>query len=149
MIRPYRTAAAALALVLMGTTASAQSYIQPPCPAGPTPKFEDPLQSLWYRRFWTGDCKHLPALSCRPGRPNWNDVVRTLSAPAPTDQRHDVSVRLCRLGARIGFEWTRPKSERRIDSQDLKAFNDKLSGAPDVSTGVAAVEGAVRGKIGS
>ena len=124
--------------------AEAQTYILPPCAAAPIPKFEDHLQSLWYRRFWTGECKDLPALGCRSGRPYWNDIVRSLSARAPADKRKEVEDRTCRLGSRIGFEWTRPKTERRIDSQDLKALSAKLEHAPDVSTGLSMVEASVR-----
>jgi hypothetical protein len=149
MIPLPRVAPAALALVILLTAAAkAQPYIHPPCPSAPEPKFEDHLQSLWYRRFWTGDCKDLPALGCRSGQPYWNDIVRALSARAPADQRKEVADRACRLGSRVGFEWTRPKTERRINSQDLKALSAKLEHAPDVSSGLSMVEESVREKIG-
>jgi hypothetical protein len=149
MIRLLRVAPVILALAILSTgAAEAQTYIHSPCPTGPEPKFEDHLQSLWYRRFWTGDCKDLPALGCRSGRPYWNDIVRTLSARAPADKREEVADRACRLGNRIGFEWTRPKTERRIDSQDLKVLSAKLEHAPDVLTGLSMVEASVRKNIG-
>ena len=130
-------------------SAVAQSYVNPPCAAGGVPKFEDHLQSLWYRRFWTGDCRDLPALGCRKGEPYWNDVVHQITARAPANKRADVSRRACKLGRQIGFEWTRPKRERRINTQDLQKLNAVLEKAPDVSAGLAAVEASVRAKVGS
>ena len=108
----------------------------------------DHLQSLWYRRFWTGECKDLSSFKCRPGRPYWNEIVRTLSARAPAAERAEIAQRACRLGRRIGFEWTRPSKVRRIDSRDLQALNAQLEKAPDVTSGLAAVEANVRAKIG-
>jgi hypothetical protein len=128
--------------------ASTQGYVAAPCPAGPPPRFEDHLQSVWYRRFWTGDCTGLPAFGCASGRPYWNDVVKTITARSPTDQRGAVSLRTCRLGRRIGLEWTRPKTERRIDTTELKTLNATLANAPDVMAGLDAVEARVKAKIG-
>ena len=138
-----------LCLIAMASPALGQSYINAPCPAAATPRFEDHLQSLWYRRFWTGECKDLSALRCRSGAPYWNDVVRTLTARAPAARRSEVSARACKLGGAIGFEWTRPSKERRIDSRDLRALNATLEKAPDVTAGLTAVEARVRAKIGS
>ena len=142
--------AASLSLSIAGLsgTAAAQSYIQPPCQAGAPPRFEDHLQSIWYRRFWTGQCNDLPALGCRSGKPYWNDVVHTLVARAPSDKRQEVAARACRLGEQIGFEWTRPKTERRIDTKALQALAAKLDQAPDVLAGISAVETSVKGKVG-
>ena len=139
---------ALLCLVAAAGQARAQDYVQPPCASDATPRFEDHLQSLWYRRFWTGECRDLSVLRCRSGRPYWNDMVRTLTARAPEAQRADVAARACRLGRRIGFEWTRPSAERRINTDDLRALNAMLDGSPDVVTGLAAVEARVTSKIG-
>ncbi len=136
-------------MAMAALPASAQSYIRPPCLAGPLPTFEDHLQSLWYRRFWTGDCKDLPAFGCRSGRPYWNDVVQSVIARTSVAQRSQMSRRVCRLGARIGFEWTRPKSERRIDTNDLQSLNHALEKASDISTGMASVELRVHDKLGN
>ena len=125
-----------------------QSYVEAPCTAQATPPFEDHLQSLWYRRFWTGECRDLPGLRCVRGRPYWNDVVRTLTARATAEQRPEVAARACRLGYRIGFEWTRPSAKRRIDTRDLRSLAATLEKAPDVRAGLAAVEGRVQAKIG-
>ncbi|MFD3264355.1 hypothetical protein [Phenylobacterium ferrooxidans] len=138
-----------LCLAGFAHSAVAQSYVKPPCPSGVAPRFEDHLQSLWYRRFWTGDCKGLPAMGCRKGQPYWNSVVNKLKARAPENQRAAVSTRACKLGRQIGFEWTRPKKVRRIDTQELQKLNAALEQAPDVSAGLAAVETRVRVRLGS
>ena len=135
-------------LFTLASPALAQGYVNAPCPPGATPQFEDHLQSLWYRRFWTGECRDLSALRCRGGTPYWNDVVRTLAARAPAAQRLDIAARTCKLGRRIGFEWTRPSKERRLDTQDLKALNATLEKAADVAAGLTAVEARVRARIG-
>lgn len=140
---------AGLCLAGFAHSAMAQSYVKPPCPTGVAPRFEDHLQSLWYRRFWTGECKGLPTMGCREGQPYWNNVVNKLTARAPANQRAIVSTRACKLGRQIGFEWTRPKKVRRIDTQDLRKLNAALEQAPDVSDGLAAVEASVRAKLGS
>jgi hypothetical protein len=138
----------ALGVVVAASSAIGQNYVGQPCKAGPAPTFEDHLQSLWYRRFWTGQCTDLPVFGCRQGKPYWNDVVRALSARAPAAKRVEVATRACRLGRQIGFEWTRPRAERRIDTHDLGAFNTTLEQAPDVMAGLTAVEASVRAKIG-
>ena len=151
---PYRARTTIIGLAASGLLslaapqATGQPYIGAPCAGASAPRFEDHLQSLWYRRFWTGDCKDLPALGCRSGRPNWNQVVRTIVARAPAETRATTTVQVCRLGRRIGFEWTRPKAERRINTQDLAALNDTLEKAPDVASGLKAVEARVRARIG-
>jgi len=137
----------ALCLVA-GSPAAAQGYVAAPCTAGPAPAFVDSLQPKWYRRFWTGECKDLPAFGCRAGRPYWNDVVRSLSARAPAGTSAAVAERACRLGRRIGFEWTLPSKVRRIDTGELKALSATLEREADVLAGLAAVEARVRAKIG-
>ena len=152
MIRIKFAGGLVLALLWLAAAADqarAQDYVRPPCAAEATPQFEDHLQSLWYRQFWTGECRDLPGLRCRSGRPYWNDMVRTLTERAPEGQRAEVAARACRLGRRIGFEWTRPSAERRIDTHDLRALNAMLDESPDVATGLAAVEAHVTSKIGS
>ena len=148
--RPSLVAVGVLAPLLILSAASpalSQSYVQTPCPAKPAPAFEDTVQPLWYRRFWTGECKDLSALKCRRGKPYWNDVVHTLSARAPSANRAEVTRRACSLGRQIGFEWTRPSAERRIDTKDLKGLNATLERSPDVLTGLSAVEANVRTKV--
>lgn len=138
---------ASLLMLSMTNPAMSQSYVQAPCPTKPMPVFEDTVQPLWYRRFWTGECKDLSALKCRRGKPYWNDVVHALAARAPSAQRAEVTRRACRLGRQIGFEWTRPSAERRIDTKDLKSLNATLDKSKDVLTGLSAVEAKVRTKV--
>ena len=144
-----RLPAAVLAVLLACGPALGQTYVRAPCPTGPTPTFENHRQSLWYRRFWTGECKGLPVFGCVPGKPFWNQIVTTMAARAAPAQRADVTARVCRLGRRIGLEWTRPKTERRIDTRELKALNAALRKAPDARTGLAAVEARVKARIGA
>ena len=151
-VKPMSRALAAALLILIGLLGDgapswAQSYIEPPCGSGPVPAFEDHLQSLWYRRFWTGQCTDLPVFGCRRGSPYWNDVVRTITARAPAGERSEATTRVCRLGRTIGFEWTRPRAERRIDTHDLSAFNAALEKEPDVMAGLGAVEAQVHEKL--
>ena len=136
-----------LGVLSAASPTSSQSYIKPPCDAAKPPAFVDALQPLWYRRFWTGECKDLSGLRCRRGEPYWNDVVRTLTARAPPGKRAEVATRACRLGRQIGFEWTLPRARRRIDTQDLKALNAQLEKPPDVMAGLTAVEAQVRARI--
>lgn len=141
-----RSLRGALLLCLVAAPAWGQAYVGRPCRADAPPAFVDQLQPLWYRRFWTGECRDLPSLRCRSGRPYWNDVVRTLSARAPAAQRPQIAARACRLGRRIGFEWTLPSARRRIDTRELQALHAILEKAPDVATGLSAVEARVRTK---
>ena len=139
---------AALWLAVAAGPTRGQDYVAPPCPTGAPPQFVDHLQSLWYRRFWTGECKDLSVLKCRSGKPYWNDVVRTLVVRVPAAKRSDVASRACLLGRRIGFEWTRPSAVRRIDTKELRVLNDTLEKGGDVEAGLMAVEARVRAKIG-
>lgn len=141
-----RSLPGALLICLVAAPAWGQAYVDRPCRADAPPAFVDQLQPLWYRRFWTGECRDLPSLRCRSGRPYWNDVVRTLSARAPPAQRPEITARACRLGRRIGFEWTLPSARRRIDTRELQALHAMLEKAPDVATGLSAVEARVRTK---
>ena len=137
-----------LAALLMAAPAGAQSYVRADCRAliG-APQAQDALTSAWYRRFWTGDCGALKG--CVRGSPNWNQVVGSLTARAAPAHRTMVHARACRLGARIGREWTRPASVRRIDSHDLRGFKTTLDRAPDVTAGLTKVETQVGAKTGT
>lgn len=136
----------AAALLTTGT-AEAQSYVRADCRAligAPPP--QDALTAGWYRRFWTGDCGGLKG--CLAGSPNWNQVVAGLTARASPASRAAVHARACRLGARIGQEWTRPSAVRRIDSLDLRGFKATLDRAGDITAGLAKVEAQVRVQTG-
>ena len=145
-VSPVLGAFVSLALIAAGP-ASSQSYITPPCMTEPVPAFENNLQSLWYRRFWTGNCAGLPFLRCMSGKPNWNDIAGKLVARAPEAQRADVTARACELGRQISLEWSRPQNERRIDTRDLRMFNETFAETPDVEVALKAVEAEVRQKL--
>ncbi len=132
------------ATLLAATSVEGQAYVRAGCRSviGPPPA-QDTLTAAWYRRFWTGDCGSLKG--CHAGSPNWNQVVGRLTARADPARRIAVRARACRLGARIGQEWTRPGRVRRIDSHDLRAFKATLDRAGDVATGLTKVEAQVSG----
>ena len=142
-----RIVAFTIAALFMATQAGAQSYVRADCRAliG-APRTQDALTSAWYRRFWTGDCGALKG--CLAGSPNWNQVVASLTSRAAPAQRTTVHARACKLGARIGREWTRPASVRRIDSHDLRGFKITLDRARDVMAGLTKVEAQVGAKTG-
>jgi hypothetical protein len=127
--------------------ASAQAYVQAPCTATAPPPFQDDAQAMWYRRFWTGDCKGLP-FRCFGGKPNWNEIAHSLISRATPPQREAVTVQACRLGREIGFEWSRPNAVRRIDTGDLQMLNRILEKSADVAVGLANVENRVKAKTG-
>lgn len=135
------------ALLLAAAPAAAQDYVRADCRGQiAAARLPDALTANWYRRFWTGDCG--PLHGCMGGSPNWNEAVGKLTARSQPAQRAAVTARACKLGARIGGEWVRPKKVRRIDTGDLKAFNATLQKSGDVMAGLGAVETQVRGKIG-
>jgi len=139
-----RIATLTLAAALVAAApAGAQGYVRADCRLviGAAPA-QDALTAAWYRRFWTGDCGGLK--SCLAGSPNWNQIVARLTARANPSRRATVRARACRLGARIGQEWTRPGPVRRIDSDDLRDFKTTLDRAGDVAAGLAKVEAQVR-----
>ena len=134
----------AFAVALVASAVSAQEYVRPDClgvvQASAGLKFESVEHAHWYRRFWTGSCRNLPALRCMPGSPNWNDVVGELVKKARPDQTGQITATACRMGQAIGHEWSRAKPVRRIDTNDLKAFMTTLDQAPDVPTGLSRVD---------
>lgn len=142
-----RIAAALVVVLLSSGPAAAQSYVRADCRAViGKPPAQDALTAAWYRRFWTGDCGGLKG--CLAGSPNWNQVVGRLAARGAPADRAALRARACRLGARIGLEWTRPAAVRRIDSRDLRRFKAALDRADDAAAGLARVEAQVAAKTG-
>ncbi len=142
---------AALVAALMfafANAAMAQDYVRADCRVQLDPsatRFDTPLHQRWYRRFWTGDCDHLPF--CMPGSPNWNDIVdRLLIRGGPAEQAA-LLPKACRLGQMIGLEWARDKKIRRIDTGDLHAFKSQLEASGDALRGVDQVEASARAKM--
>jgi len=138
---------AALAFGLAGA-AQAQDYVRADCRGvlGPAAqRFETPEHVRWYRRFWTGECDHLPM--CFPGSPNWNDIVGKLVTRGGPAEQAALLPKACRLGQTIGLEWSRNKKIRRIDTGDLRVFKGQLEASGDALRGVEQVEDSVRIKL--
>lgn len=84
----------------------------------PRPAFDDLTQKLWYNRFWTGACA--PGLAwCQAGSPNWIETEAQLEASVPVAKRQAYRNRLCKLGYRVGLEWSRDNSVRQLNTNDL------------------------------
>lgn len=141
------TLLAALAFGLAGA-AQAQDYVRADCRGvlGPAvQRFETPEHVRWYKRFWTGECDHLPM--CMPGSPNWNDIVGKLLVRGGPAEQAALLPKACRLGQTIGMEWARHKKVRRIDTGDLRVFKGQLEASGDALRGVEQVESSVRIKL--
>jgi hypothetical protein len=136
-----------LGLGLVGEV-QAQDYVRTDCRAQLDPatlRFDTALHQRWYRRFWTGDCDHLPF--CFPGSPNWNDIVGKLLTRGGPAEQAVLLPKACRLGQMIGLEWARDKKVRRIDTGDLHAFKSQLEASGDALRGVERVEASARAKM--
>jgi hypothetical protein len=155
MALPRRAGTLALAAMLawaMADAAAAQSFVRADClavagAAAPT-RFDSPEHLRWYQRFWTGSCDGLP-WNCWPGSPNWNDIVTQVVAKAPPALRPVALAASCRLGFTVGFEWSRDKKVRRIDTADLFRFGDQLSHAGDVMAVLQQLQAEARRRVGS
>jgi hypothetical protein len=143
-----RTALLAVLAFGLASVAQAQDYVRADCrtllnPAGA--RFDTPDHARWYRRFWTGDCDHLPF--CFPGSPNWNDIVGKLVVRGGPAEQAVLLPKVCRLGQTIGLEWSRDKKIRRIDTGDLRAFKGQLEASGDALRGVEQVEALAKAKL--
>lgn len=147
----HRGAATALLTALtlgLAGGAQAQDYVRVDCRSQLDPaalRFDTALHQRWYRRFWTGECDHLPM--CFPGSPNWNDIVGKLLTRGGPSERAALLPKACRLGQTIGLEWARDKKVRRIDTGDLHVFKSQLEASGDALRGVDKVEASVRAKL--
>lgn len=139
--------AAACASAVAGA-AQAQAFVAAPCRSyvSPSPPhYDTPEHARWYKRFWTGECDHL--LACLPGSPNWNDIAARLVARGGPGERAALQPEVCRLGERLGLEWSRERSVRRISTADLRRFHAMLEAAGDPLRGVQAVDAAVQARL--
>ncbi|CAN5297312.1 hypothetical protein BH10PSE3_BH10PSE3_30750 [soil metagenome] len=137
----------ALAFGLAGA-AQAQDYVRADCRGllgAAAQRFETPEHVRWYKRFWTGECDHLPV--CFPGSPNWNDIVGKLLTRGGPAEQAVLLPKACRLGQTIGMEWARHKKVRRIDTGDLHAFKAQLEASGDALRGIEQVEASARAKL--
>jgi hypothetical protein len=140
--------ALAAALVGLAGAAQAQSFVEPLCQSYVSPDqlhYDTPEHARWYKRFWTGECDHL--LACLPGSPNWNDIATKLVARGGPAERAVLQPEVCRLGQRLGLEWSREHNVRRISTSDLRRYNSMLEAAGDPVRGVQAVDGAVQAQL--
>src|SRR3954471_22398026 len=138
-------AVAAAAWVMAAGAASAQEYITPQCQGLTTPSslhFDTPEHARWYKRFWTGDCDHLPF--CFSGSPNWNDIVGKLLVKGGPKEQPALLPKACRLGQLIGLEWSRDKKIKHITTGDLRVFDTMLQASGDPLRGVDQVDAKAR-----
>ncbi|WP_454761923.1 hypothetical protein [Caulobacter segnis] len=145
-------AAGALVLaasLLFGAGAQAQSFVRGDCQghlALVAPRYDTANHALWYKRFWTGGCDpQIPR--CIPGQPNWNNMVTTLLKRGSAAQRPAVLAKACRVGELIGVEWSRSKTIRKIDLDDLRRFNRDLENSSDPLQGLDRLEASARAKL--
>ena len=70
----------------LASAAQAQDYVRADCRGLVNPaslRFDTPEHVRWYKRFWTGDCDHLPL--CFPGSPNWTSPMIPMCASSSMD----------------------------------------------------------------
>jgi hypothetical protein len=147
-LRYGKTALLAALAFGVANVAQAQDYVRADCRGLVNPAtlhFDTPEHVRWYKRFWTGDCDHLPF--CFPGSPNWNDIVGKLLTRGGPAEQAALLPRACRLGQTMGLEWSRDKKVRRIDTGDLRAFKGQLEASGDALLGVEQVEASVKAKM--
>lgn len=138
-----------IASLLGPAGAHAQTFVRGDCQShlalAPV-RYDTANHELWYKRFWTGGCDaKIPR--CIPGQPNWNHMVTTLLNRSPTAQRPEVLAKACRVGELIGVEWSRSKTIRKIDLNDLRRFNRELESAGDTLHGLDRLEKSARAKL--
>lgn len=134
--------------LLVASTAQAQSFVRADCRGfiGVSPgRYDTAVHERWYKRYWTGTCDQTPR--CIPGSPNWNDMVGKLLARSAPAERSAVLAKSCRLGQLIGLEWSRSKTIRKIDLNDLRTLNKMLEAPGDVVKNLDRVEQAARAKL--
>jgi hypothetical protein len=137
--------ALAILFAVLAGEAQAQVFVTPTCQgfvSGSSGlRFDSPEQARWYTRFWTGECDHL--LTCIPGKPNWNEVAVKIIARGGVAERSSLQPRVCRLGERIGLEWSREHRVRHVSTSDLERYHRMLEQSSDALRGVVSVEKAV------
>jgi hypothetical protein len=139
-----------LGCLLLGVAgeAQAQAYVAPMCRglvSDANLRFDTAEHARWYKRFWTGQCDHL--LACFPGDPNWNDIAGKLVARGSPAERPALQPKVCSLGQRIGFEWSREHGVRHVTTADLRRYHSILDHDGDALRGVTTVEVAVEADL--
>jgi hypothetical protein len=143
----FRLAVPVFALTLLAANvAQADEFVRDDCRSVVAPsaalKYDTPEHARWYKRFWTGDCDHLPF--CFPGSPNWNDIVGKLLVKGGPREQPTLLPKACRLGQLIGLEWSRDKKIKHITTGDLREFDTMLEASGDALRGVDQVEAKAR-----
>jgi predicted secreted protein len=87
--------------------------------------FDDAKHRGWYIRFWTGSCRELRVV-CLSGAPYWNEIMQRLLANVAPERQEKLRTRLILLGQRIGYEWAKENSIRRIDNGHIKTWSADL-----------------------
>lgn len=129
--------------LLFATDAQAQSVTPPACADGllgaASPTFEGDKHRLWYRRFWTGECA--PQLGfCMSGRPNWSQAVDTVAQRAAPAARAALVARACRVGVKVGAEWARENNVRRINTNDVQRYGERVQQPGDPAVALSEIE---------
>lgn len=73
-------------------------------------------QNSWLRKFYEGTFLVK----------GWNARMEEILAHVPRDQESEFKKRLADLGDKIGPEWVKDNRNRRIDTQMLQHWGDKL-----------------------
>jgi len=106
---PSATAGDALASVTAGSGGGhAHTY---EIPASLTPE-----ERRWFRVFQEGNIFS----------DGWQDISSEILARTPPEQQPAQKVALDNLGRKIGMEWCRPNSVRKVNSSMLSAWGDIL-----------------------
>jgi hypothetical protein len=131
---------------LTTSAARADEFVRGDCRGVVAPsaalKYDTAEHARWYKRFWTGDCDHLPL--CLPGAPNWNEVVGKLLVKGGPKEQPALLPKACRLGQLIGLDWSRDKKIKHITTGDLKVFNTMMEASGDALRGVDQVDAKAR-----
>jgi hypothetical protein len=70
----------------------------------------------WVLRFYEG----------YTGVPGWLDMTEQVLGRLPVQDRERIGARLSELGARIGREWAKDNTVRRLDTRSAAAWRDAL-----------------------
>ena len=107
--------------------------------------FDDDDHLRWYNRFWTGRCTGL--FFCVSGTPNWNTGVEKLMRKHRLTRHPSLLRRLCVLGHRMGFEWAKDNSIRKIHTVDLEIWIPELDDAADLEPVLLTLEQRVAARL--
>jgi hypothetical protein len=132
---------------------AAHSGILPQCraylPAERNLPFAHDKHRKWYSRFWTGSCAGLSAFDfCKPGSPNWHEVMQRVSREVPPAEQKAAIQKACRLGHLIGFEWAKDNNVRCIHTSDFPSLFGLLQTRASMQERLTRLEAVARAKLG-